>query len=208
MDKVKFTEMRMGDEEDYAFLHSLEVGYASKAGERIFDSLAALDDSLSGYQVSRLEHSVQTATRAWRDGADIDWVVCALLHDIGDMHAPYNHDEYAAVVLGPFIREQCTWSTEVHGEFQKYFYADKTGGNPNSREKYRGNQYFDDCETFCERWDQTSFDPAYDNLPLEFFRPMVMEVFSRTPYDPEVLRPGVRETLVNDAVAAQRKEAA
>jgi predicted HD phosphohydrolase len=208
MEQVKFTEMQYGDEEDYAFLHPLEVEFASHAGERIFDSLAALDSSFSGYQISRLGHSVQSATRAWRDGADIDWVVCALLHDIGDMYAPYNHDEYAAVIMRPFIREQCAWTTEVHGEFQKYFFADKLGGNKNSRDKYLGQQYFDDCADFCERWDQTSFDPNYEDLPIEFFRPMVIEVFSRTPYDPDVIRPGAREPLVNDAVAAKRRDAA
>lgn len=204
MEQVKFTEMKFGDAEDYLFLEPLEVEYASQAGARIFDSLGALEGSFSGYQVSRLGHSVQSATRAWRDGADVDWVVCALLHDIGDTYAPYNHGDYAAIVMEPFVREQCTWTARTHGDFQKYYYADKVGGDPNARDQYRGHAYFDDCEAFCERWDQTSFDPAYDDLPLEFFRPMVMEVFARAPYDPGVLRPGVREPLVVEALAGQR----
>lgn len=208
MEHVKFTEMKQGDAEDYAFLHPLEVEYASGAGGRVFKSLADLEGSFGGYQISRLGHSVQSATRAWRDGADIDWVVCALLHDIGDMLAPYNHGEYAALVMEPFMREQCIWTTQVHGDFQKYYYAGKTGGDENVRDKYRDNAYFDDCVDFCERWDQASFDPNYEDLPLEFFRPLVMEVFSRTPYDPDVQRPGVREPLVNEVVIAQRAEAA
>ncbi len=204
MEQVKFTEMKYGDAEDYLFLEPLEVEYASQTGDRIFGSLGALEGSFSGYQISRLGHSVQSATRAWRDGADTDWVVCALLHDIGDMYAPYNHGDYAAIVLEPFVREQCTWTTRTHADFQKYYYADKVGGDQNARDKYKGHAYFDDCVEFCERWDQTSFDPGYDDLPLEFFRSTVMEVFARTPYDPDVLRPGVREPLVNETVAAQR----
>ena len=208
MEQVKFTEMQQGDVEDYAFLEPLEIEYASGTGQRVFDSLDALDTSFSGFQISRLGHSVQSATRAWRDGADIDWVVSALLHDIGDVYAPYNHDEYAAVVLAPFVREQCTWTVKVHADFQKYYYADKVGGNKDVRDKYRDHAGFDDRADFCALWDQNSFDPAYDALPLEFFRPMVLEVFARKAFDPDVLRSGVLEPLVNDTVAAQRKKAA
>ena len=107
MDKVKFTQMKDGDKADYDLLHPLEVDYANGTADRLMKALVELDASLSGYQVTRLGHSVQSATRAWRDGADIDWVVSALLHDIGDIYAPYNHDEYAATILKPFVREQC-----------------------------------------------------------------------------------------------------
>ena len=146
-----------------------------------------LDESLSGYQITRLGHSVQSATRAWRDGADIDWVVSALLHDVGDIFAPYNHDEYAATILKPFVREQCRWVVEKHGDFQMIYYGHLVGGNQNKRDKFNGHEFFNDCAEFCERWDQTSFDPSYDDLPLEFFRPMVEEVFAREPYNPEIL---------------------
>lgn len=204
MEHVKFTAMKDGDAEDYAFLDRHERDYAAKTGERLLDALHDLDESLSGYQVTRLGHSVQSASRAWRDGADIDWVVSALLHDVGDIYAPYNHDEYAAAILRPFVREQCAWTVEVHGEFQKLYYADKLGGDPNSRDKYQGHAYFDDCAAFCERWDQASFDPDYDDLPLAFFRPLVIEVFSRKAYDPSVIRAGERVPLSDPAVAADR----
>ena len=121
MDKVKFTEMKHGDREDYEFLTEHEIEYASKTAERLLSAMVDLDESLSGYQISRLGHSLQAATRAWRDGADTDWVVSALLHDIGDIYAPYNHDEYAAAILKPFVREQCAWVVEKHGDFQKLY---------------------------------------------------------------------------------------
>ena len=204
MKTVKFTQMKDGDAEDYAFLEQHEIAYAAQTGERLLTAMRDLDASLSGYQVTRLGHSVQSATRAWRDGADIDWVVSALLHDIGDIYAPYNHDEYAAAILRPFVREQCAWTVEVHGDFQKLYYADKTGGNPNSRDKYAGHPYFDDCAEFCERWDQSSFDPAYPSLPLEFFASMVDEVFARQAYDPAVIRAGERAPLTDTAIASER----
>jgi len=204
MDKVKFTQMKDGDKADYYLLHPLEVDYAAGTADRLLGALVELDTSLSGYRVTRLGHSVQAATRAWRDGADIDWVVSALLHDIGDIYAPYNHDEYAATILKPFVREQCTWTVQTHGEFQLLYYANHVGADPNKREKHRGHRYFDDCASFCERWDQTSFDPDYNTLPLSFFAPMVQKVFARTPYDPAVTRPGERLALVNPDIAKAR----
>jgi len=208
MDQVKFSEMKYGDEEDYRFLEPLEIEFADQAGERVFDSLNALDQSFSGYRISRLGHSVQSATRAWRDGADIDWVVSALLHDIGDLYAPYTHGEYAATILEPFVREQCTWTVQVHADFQKYYYAHMLGGDRDVREKYKDNTYFDDCVDFCELWDQASFDPDYEDLPLEFFRPMVMEVFARKAFDPDVIKAGTRAPLTNIGIADERRKAA
>lgn len=204
MERVKFTQMKDGDTEDYEFLTRHEIAYAEGTADRLLTALVELDASLSGYQVTRLGHSLQSATRAWRDGADTDWVVSALLHDIGDIYAPYNHDEYAAAILKPFVREQCTWTVEVHGDFQKLYYADKVGGDPNARDRYRDHPYFDDCTTFCERWDQTSFDPDYDALPIDFFAPMVQEIFARKAYDPTVVRAGEREPLTDPARAAER----
>ena len=196
MDHVKFTRMKDGDKEDYDFLTAHETEYTKGTADRLLKALVDLDESLSGYQVTRLGHSVQSATRAWRDGADDDWVVSALLHDIGDIYAPYNHDEYAATILRPFVREQCTWVVEKHGDFQMIYYGHHVGGNPHKRDAYKGHPYFEDCAAFCERWDQASFDPNYDSKPIEFFTDMVRSVFARTPYDPKVIRSGARMPLI------------
>lgn len=204
MDQVKFTQMKDGDKQDYAFLTEHEITYTKGTADRLLTALVSLDESLSGYQITRLGHSLQSATRAWRDGADIDWLVSTLLHDIGDIFAPYNHDEYAASILKPFVREQCTWVVEKHGDFQMLYYGTHVGGDAHKRDAYSGHPYFNDCAEFCERWDQASFDPDYDTLPLEFFRDMVSQVFARTPYDPAVLRAGEREPLQNQDVAARR----
>ena len=205
MDQVKFTQMKDGDKEDYDFLTAHEIEYTKGTADRLLSALVDLDEGLSGYQVTRLGHSLQSATRAWRDGADTDWVVSALLHDIGDIYAPYNHDEYAASILRPFVREQCTWVVEKHGDFQMIYYGDHVGANPHKRDAFRGHEYFDDCAEFCERWDQSSFDPEYENLPLDFFRPMVQEVFARTPYGSDVVVSGQRSPLHNAELASERR---
>lgn len=197
MEKVTFRQMKDGTREEYEFLTAHEIDHTKHTADRLLGALVELDQSLSGYQITRLGHSLQSATRAWRDGADKDWVVAALLHDIGDIYAPYNHDEYAATILKPFLREQCTWVVQTHGDFQMLYYGHHVGGDQHKRERHRANPYFDDCAAFCERWDQASFDPGYDTLPIEFFAPMVREVFDRTPYDPAVIRPGVRVPLTD-----------
>lgn len=204
MEHVTFTQMKDGTKEDYDFLTEHEVEYTKGTADRLLEAMVDLDKSLSGYQVTRLGHSVQSASRAWRDGADVDWVVSTLLHDIGDIYAPYNHDEYAATILRPFVREQCSWVVEKHGDFQMLYYGHLVGGNQHKRDQYAGHPYFDDCATFCERWDQASFDPEYDDLPLEFFAPMVRDVFARTPYDPDVVRAGERVPLMDAGLASDR----
>jgi predicted HD phosphohydrolase len=204
MDRVNFTQMKDGTREEYAFLTEHEVDYAAQTGTRLLTTMVDLDASLSGYQVTRLGHSLQSATRAWRDGADVDWVVATLLHDIGDIYAPYNHDEYAASIIKPFVREQCTWVVEKHGDFQMVYYGHLVGGNQHKRDAYQGHPYFDDCAAFCERWDQASFDPDYDTLPLDFFATMVDRVFARAPYDADVIQAGQRVPLHDPDIARAR----
>lgn len=206
MEHVNFTQMKDGTKAEYEFLTEHEIEYTRGTADRLLNALEYLDEGLSGYRITRMGHSLQSATRAWRDGADIDWVVSALLHDIGDIFAPYNHDEYAASILRPFVREQCRWVVEKHGDFQMIYYGHHVGGDQHKRDRYRGNPYFDDCAEFCERWDQSSFDPDYDELPLDFFAPMVREVFARAPYDPVVLNAPDRP-LTNAGLAAQRASA-
>lgn len=188
MKTVSFRRMDQGTVADYAFLHGLEQEYVRDLPDRIVTALEELDDSLSGYQVTRLEHSLQSATRAEQDGADIELIVAALVHDIGDALAPENHSQMAAAIIRPYVRAEVTWILEMHGLFQMVYYADKMGLDKDGREAYRGHKWFDAAEQFCEKWDQMSFDPDYPTKPLSHFEPMVREVFSRPPFDPAILR--------------------
>ena len=174
--------MKHGSKEDYLLLEKNEKKYIQNTADRIIKFMDGLNSTLEGYQISRLEHSLQTATRALNDKADDEMIVAALLHDIGDELAPLNHSEYAAAVLKPYVSEKTHWIIEKHGEFQMYYYAHHLGGNKNQRDKYKGHKYYQDTVDFCEYWDQKSFDPNYKSLPLKEFEPMVKKIFSRKPY--------------------------
>ncbi|MGB1471310.1 MAG: HD domain-containing protein, partial [Candidatus Puniceispirillaceae bacterium] len=139
---VSFTRMEAGTKEDYALLDRLEKAYISALPQRILSALENLQASLGGYQVTRLEHSLQTATRAEEDGADIELIVAALIHDIGDDLAPENHSQMAAAIIRPYVRAEVTWILEHHGIFQMVYYADKLGLNKDERERYRGHKWF------------------------------------------------------------------
>ena len=184
---VEFIRMDEGSKEDYQLLHTLEQRYIEKLPDRILTALDGLKDSLAGYKVTRLEHSLQTATRAEKHGADDELIVAALIHDIGDDLAPENHSQMAAAIIRPYVREQVTWILEMHGIFQMVYYADKLGLNPDERERYRGHKWFDDAEQFCRDWDQLSFDPDYPTLPLSHFKGRVRAIFSRPAFDPEIM---------------------
>ena len=155
MKKVSFTEMKKGTKEDYLLLDKNEKDFAKKTADRILKFLSSLTETLEGYQVSRLEHSLQSATRALHAGENEEMIVAALLHDIGDELAPMNHSEYAASILKPYVSEKTHWIVEKHGEFQAYYYAHHLGGNRNKRDKYKGHKYIDGCLNFCEKYDQS-----------------------------------------------------
>ncbi len=182
MEKVKFTQMKDGTKDDYLLLDKHEKKYIEGTADRIIKFMSGLNDTLEGYRITRLEHSLQTATRALNDKASDEMVVAALLHDIGDELAPLNHSEYAATVLKPYVSEKTRWIVEKHGEFQMYYYAHHLGGNRDQREKYKGHKYYQDTLDFCEKWDQKSFDPNFKSLTLKSFEPLIKQIFSRKPY--------------------------
>jgi predicted HD phosphohydrolase len=146
METVQFTRMADGTKEEYALLRGLEAEYAAHLPERILDGLRRLDDGLAGYQVTRLVHSLQTATRAQRDGADVDMVVAALVHDIGDELAPENHSQVAAASLRPYVRAEVTWTVLMHGLFQLRYFGHHVGLDPEEREQHRDHPWYDTCD--------------------------------------------------------------
>ncbi len=182
MKTVSFTAMKDGTAEDYAFLAEQPIRDPAAMATGVLALLAQMAGPTFGYKIDRTQHSLQTATRALRDGADDETVVCALLHDVGDVLAPDNHSQFAAAVLRPFVCERNHWIVRHHGLFQGYYYYHHIGKDRDARERFRGHPHFEACADFCERWDQASFDPDYDTLPLETFEPMVRRVFARPPH--------------------------
>lgn len=189
MQHVSFKRMDEGTSQDYAFLNALEDEFVVALPDRLLAALTGLEGSLAGYQISRLEHSLQSATRAEADRADIELIVGALIHDLGDDLAPLNHSQLAATIIRPYVRAEVAWIIEHHGVFQMHYYGDAMGVDKNARDIYRDHAWFDSCEQFCRDWDQVAFDPDYPTKPLAHFEPMLREIFTRPPFDPAIINP-------------------
>ena len=196
---VNFVNMKDGTREEYELLARLEKPYLALTADRVLEELKRAGEvTLEGYKITRLQHGLQSGTRALRDGADLDWVVGALLHDIGDGLAPQNHDKMSAEVIRPFVRWDVAWTVEHHGIFQMLYYGHHYGWDRNARDQFKDHPVFDNCAEFCERWDQSSFDPDYPTETLDMFEPMVREVFGRKAYSPEIIREGFVSSLTGN----------
>lgn len=178
---VSFKKMIDGTKKDFDYLEELEEGFNTGLPDRLLQQLDNLKDSFSGYQISRYEHSLQAATRAYQNNEDEDIIMAALLHDIGDELAPHTHGEMVAAILKPFVSKEATWIVKHHGVFQQHYISHKSDDDKNARELYKDSPYYEKCIHFCEHYDQNSFDPDFKYLPVEFFEPMVKKVFTRTP---------------------------
>ncbi len=171
--------MADGTKADWEVIGAATIELAAGLPDRVLDHLRMLEGDHGGFAVDRLEHSVQTATRAERAGRDDEYVLCALLHDIGDTLGTYNHADIAAAILKPFVSEQNHWMVEHHAIFQGYYFFHHLGLDRDMRERFRGHEWFDYTEEFCAEYDQTAFDPSYESHPLEHFEPLVRDLMSR-----------------------------
>ena len=175
-DRATFRAMTEGTQEDWMAIGRAAAPHRGELADRLLAHLTLLDNDHGGFAVDRLEHSLQTATRAYRAGQDEEYVVCALMHDIGDILMPANHAELGATILQPYISEANHWMMEKHGVFQGYYFFHYLGLDRDMREQFRGHPHFEYCAQFCHLYDQNSFDPAYDTMPLEAFEPMLRRV--------------------------------
>ncbi|HEX7672193.1 MAG TPA: HD domain-containing protein [Polyangiaceae bacterium] len=178
-DRAKFHAMTEGTQEDWMIIARNAMALNKSLPDRVLSHLLLLDGDFGGYAVDRLEHSLQTATRAHKDGRDEEYVVCALLHDIGDTLGSMNHADIAAAILKPFVSEQNLFLLEKHGIFQGYYFFEYLGLDKGLREQFRDHPHFGYVEEFCAKYDQNSFDPTFESMPLEAFAPMVRNVMAR-----------------------------
>jgi predicted HD phosphohydrolase len=179
MAQARFHAMTQGTAEDWQAISAAARPFNQQHADRLLEALRALGHDCGGFAVDRLEHSLQTATRAHRDGRDEEYVVCALMHDIGDLMGPANHAEVGAVIMKPYVSEANHWMMDKHGIFQGYYFFHHLGLDRDMREQYRGHPHFEYCAQFCHLYDQSSFEPGYDTMPLEAFEPMLRRVVAR-----------------------------
>ncbi|MCP1605941.1 HD domain-containing protein [Pseudomonas citronellolis] len=177
--RAKFTHMEDGSVEDWSIIAQDFAAYATQLPDRILTHLRLLDGDFGGFPVDRLSHSLQTATLAHRDGRDEEYVVCALLHDIGDTLGSYNHADIAAAILKPFVSPENHWMIEKHAIFQGYYFFHHLGLDRHLREQFKDHPQFEQTIEFCARYDAAAFDPEGEALPLAFFEPMLRRVFAK-----------------------------
>ncbi|MDX2379894.1 MAG: phosphohydrolase [Acidimicrobiia bacterium] len=174
--RATFTSFEESTAEDWALITpQLEITQGFVA-DRVIGLMRELQFDHGGFPVDRLEHSVQTATRAERDGRDDEYVLCALLHDIGDTLTPYAHPDIAAGILKPFVSEANHFMVKNHGAFQGYYFWHYIGLDKNARDQWKDSPYFDHTEEFCAKYDQTAFDPDYASNPLEHYEPLIRQI--------------------------------
>ncbi len=181
-DPTSFRTMDESTTEDWQRIAQSVAGDSTGLAGLVLDMFARLKGSSLCMPVDPYEHSLQTATRAFRDGADEEIVVCALLHDIGDLAAPQNHGEFAAALLRPYVSDENHGVVLLHEIFQGYHYFAQAGVDRNLRDRFRGHPSFARAAEFCAKWDQAAFDKDYDSMPLSAFEPMVRRIFARQPY--------------------------
>lgn len=178
-EKAKFTSMETSTAEEWGIIMGNQLQMVKTLPDRVLEHLRLLDGDFGGFAVDRLQHSLQTATLAHRGGEDEEYVVCALLHDIGDTLGSLNHAEIGAAILRPFVSVENHWMLLHHGIFQGYYFFHHIGLDRNMRERFRGHDCFERTALFCEKYDNPAFDPKMDTMPLSAFEPMVRSVFSQ-----------------------------
>jgi predicted HD phosphohydrolase len=141
--------------------------------------LLELEQQVDGFAINQLQHGLQTATRALRDGATEEVVVAALCHDIGKVISVENHPAIAAEILKPYVSRETYEVVRTHQDFQGRHYYALIGRDPEARRQYEGQPWYELARRFTDDWDQTSFDPEYDTLPLSHFEPMIERVFAQ-----------------------------
>jgi predicted HD phosphohydrolase len=173
-----FTDMKDGTQEDWSRIAGQFFPFVAKLPDRVLDHLLLLKGDSGGFIVDRLTHSLQTATRAHADGRDEEYVVCALLHDVGDSLCSFNHPAVAAAILKPFVSPENHWMVENHDTFQGYYFFHFIGRDRDARDRFAGHPWYARTEEFCAKYDAPAFDPAYETLSLDFFEPMLRRVLS------------------------------
>jgi predicted HD phosphohydrolase len=194
--RATFTRFQDSTEQDWKLIGQ-EFGHFSKGlPDRVMAHLKLLDGDFGGHPIDRYAHSLQTATRALRDGRDEAYVVCALLHDIGDTLGTFNHSDIAAAILKPFVSDANLWMIEHHGIFQGYYFFHHLGMDRDMRMRFADHPYFERTAEFCELYDSTAFDPKAETLPLSEFEPMLRRVLAKprnTIYDTKAIEKRVIE---------------
>lgn len=176
---ASFTRMDQSTQDDWKIIGAEFVAFGKGLPDRILTHLKLLEGDYGGFPVDRYTHCLQTATLALQDGRDEEYVVCALLHDIGDTLGSFNHPDVAAAILKPFVSEANHWMVQNHGIFQGYNFFHHIGMDRNMREMFAGHAHYVRTAEFVELYDNPAFDPKRPTLPIAEFEPLVRRLFAQ-----------------------------
>jgi predicted HD phosphohydrolase len=177
--RATFTRMEDSTAADWKAIGGEFMQFATKLPDRVITHLRLLENDYGGFPVDRYTHCLQTATRALKDGRDEEYVVCALLHDIGDTLGSYNHADIAASILQPFVSEENHWMVKHHAIFQGYYFFEHIGLNRDLRDNFKSHPAYERTAEFCAVYDNPAFDPKGEALPLSEFEPMLRRVMAQ-----------------------------
>ncbi len=175
--RATFKAMDQSTQQDWAIIAKEQQAFVAGLPDRILDHMRLLSGDFGGFPVDRLQHSLQTAELAAEAGEDQEYVVCALLHDIGDTLGSTNHADVGAAILQPFVSEANHWMLKHHAIFQGYNFFHHVGLDRDMREQFRGTEHFDRTEAFIARYDNPAFDSEKPALSLDLFEDSVRAVF-------------------------------
>jgi len=177
--RATFTRMEESTAQDWRIIVPEVMQSAKSLPDRVMAHLRLLENDYGGFPIDRYSHSLQTATLALADGRDEEYVVCALLHDIGDTLGSYNHPDIAAAILKPFVSDANLWMVQNHGIFQGYNFFHHIGMDRNMRDMFKGHAHYARTEEFIALYDDPAFDGHYETLPLQEFEPILRRVMAR-----------------------------
>jgi predicted HD phosphohydrolase len=176
--RATFTRMDECTEADWQAIVPEAVAFSKTLPDRVMAHLKLLDGDFGGFPVDRYTHCLQTATLALRDGRDEEYVVCALLHDIGDTLGSFNHPDIATAILKPFVSEANLWMVQNHGIFQGYNFFHHIGMNRHMRDMFTGHAHYAQAEEFVALYDNPAFDAKAETLPISEFEPMLRRLMA------------------------------
>jgi predicted HD phosphohydrolase len=176
--RATFNCMEDSTKEEWTVILRDAKQMARSLPDRVIAHLRLLEGDFGGFPVDRFTHSLQSATLALQAGRDEEYVVCALLHDVGDTLGSFNHPDIAAAILKPFVSEENLWMVQNHAVFQGYNFFHHIDLDRNMRDMFKGHPYYERTAEFVELFDNRAFNASAETLPLNTFEPMLRRVMA------------------------------
>lgn len=184
--KPKFKTLAESTKEEWEICcKEYDINVMRATHKRLIDLIESQrgEDKKYGHPVDLYEHQLQTATRAYKDGADEEIIIMGLFHDAAECLSPHNHGHTIGNILYPYLSPKAFWMLSHHDIFQTYYYLHHYGVESDKlRSQFKTHEFYLDTIYFCENYDQNSFDDSYNSFPLQHFEKMIERFFEQRPF--------------------------